>query len=123
MARLASHYLFNGSLRRLSYVELDAEGNYLGTFPLDEERACTSFYNGFLLVLPVGLSFLWEHVWAQIKGESFDSYPALGERLGHLLPAWELLGGESVRVLHLTLHPFVASELGTYNGRRDGHVE
>lgn len=123
MIRLTSHYLFCGSLLRLSYVELDAAGNYLGVFPLDGEMACTSFYNGLLLLLPARLYPLWADVWRQVQGEAFDTYPALAGRLGGCFPAWELRRGEPVRILHLTLQPFAASELGTYDGSRDGHVE
>lgn len=123
MVRLASHYLFNGSLLRLSYVELDAAGNYLDAFPLDMERACTSFYNGLLFVLPLRLYPLWADGWRRVQKEACDTYPALAERLGSCFPAWTLRRGEPVRVLHLTLQPFAASELGTHDGGRYGHVE
>lgn len=41
----------------MHYLELDAEGRFVGVFPLEQEIANTEFYDGTLLLVPATMDF------------------------------------------------------------------
>lgn len=58
MRRLASHFIYCGGIRRMSYLELDEEDRFRGIYPLREEIAGTAFYDGILIPLLADKSLL-----------------------------------------------------------------
>ncbi|MCC8172479.1 MAG: hypothetical protein LIP00_12010 [Parabacteroides sp.] len=51
--RFAAHFIYYNGLFRMHCLELDAEGCVRSVFPLHEEIAGTSFYNGIIVAAPV----------------------------------------------------------------------
>lgn len=108
MRRIASHYIGWKQWFRMHYIELDAEGQLIGVFPLDQEIAGTEFYDGTLLLLPVGSDSL---------ADIFIS------RAEWLKQTETVEIGEQVQIYRLTGMTPAASELGTDNGCGNCHVQ
>lgn len=108
MRRIASHYIYWKQWFRMHYIELNAEGQLIGVFPLDQEIAGTEFYDGTLLLLPVG---------SDSPSDIFIS------RAKWLNKTETVSVGDQVLIYRLTCFTPATSELGTDNGCGDCHVQ
>ena len=101
MRRIASHYIYWRKWCRMHYLELDAEGCFIGVYPLEQEIAGTEFYDGTLIPVPADIVF-----------------PAQW-----LSAADTVTKGTPVSVYRLTGFTPATSELGTDNGSGDCHIQ
>lgn len=108
MRRVASHYIYWKKWFRMHYLELDAEGCFVGVYPLEQEIANTEFYDGTLIpvpasiTVPVGGNFVPDQ-WVSAADNVTEGSPVFVFRLTHFTPA--------------------TSELGTDDCGRDCHIQ
>lgn len=107
MRRIAAHYIWCGRVYRMHYIELDDNGLLRGIYPLEEEIAGTSFYDGVLVpVLSSEPAIGFRR--------AVDSWPALTEKVTPGCP---------VRIYRLSGIPLASAKLGADHGGGDGHIE
>lgn len=107
MRRIASHYVYWQRWYCLHYVELDAAGCLVGVFPLEQETACTEFYDGALTIVPAE-----------------TDYPPSGNFSVEWLDVSRLVKVSSpVKVYRLNGVSPATAELGADHSRGDCHVE
>ncbi len=106
MRRLAAHYVWYTDVLSLHYIELTDDGMLAGVFPLTEELAGTTFYDGVLIPLLAGSrpqpSVLLEE-WRRLTGE--------------------VSAGSRVDVYRLSGLSAAAAKLGTGDGGSHCHIE
>lgn len=109
MRRIASHFLYWRQLYRMHYVELNDNGTFVRICPLEGEIAGTEFYDGTLLLLPVGTEL------------SIDNFT---RNQSHWLALSDTLeSGTPVQVFRLSGISLTTPELGTDYSSCNGYIE
>ncbi|MCD8268654.1 MAG: hypothetical protein LUD46_09520 [Parabacteroides sp.] len=92
----------------MHYLELDAEGRFVGVFPLEQEIANTEFYDGTLLFVPATMDF------PPAGMQSLSEWLAVTDPVTEpsLVHIYRLIG----------ISPSTP-EFGTDNGGRDCHIQ
>lgn len=74
--RFAAHFIYCNGLFRMHCLELDAAGCVQALFPLREEIAGTSFYNGMIVAAPVTVTL--PDLMRCVRREAAPGLPASG---------------------------------------------
>lgn len=108
MRRIASHYIYWKKWHRMHYLEVDAEGRFVGVYPLEQEIANTEFYDGTLILLPTDITIPIDGCFVSAQW---------------LSAADMVTEGSSVAVYRLTDFIPATSELGADNGGSNCHIQ
>lgn len=123
MSRWAAHFVIVGeTIYRMHYLEMASSGNLQGIFPLTEEIAGTSFLDGVLLAVTASSVLTAKEISQLLWRKKISEYPMLLSYLQQQSFAAPALG-EKLRLFHIQLHPFTASELSTNDSRSNRHIE
>lgn len=90
----------------MHYIEVGEDGSLSGIYPLTEEIAGTSFYDGVLIPLPVSVDTERRSLpdcWRELTGQ--------------------LTEGVQIKLVRLTGLSATAAKLGTNNGGGDCYIE
>lgn len=123
MSRWAAHFVIVGeTIYRMHCLETASSGDLQEIFPLTEEIAGTSFLDGVLLAVTASSVLTAKEISQLLWRKKISEYPMLLSYLQQQSFATPALG-EKLRLFHIQLHPFTASELSTNNSRSNCHIE
>lgn len=99
MRRIASHYIYWKKWFRMHYLELDAEGCFVGVYPLEQEIANTEFYDGTLIPIPADATIPVDEgfvpaQWVSVADKVTEGTLVSVFRLTHFTPATSELGAD-----------------------------
>lgn len=125
MRRLAAHYIYCGRMYRMHYLEVDEASRLCGIYPLTEEIAGTTFYNGILIPLLQDETYACREafLFSLHDNPAFVRKEFVFEALAESRVTDEIRPGLPIRLFLLHGLSLAASKLGTNNSGSNGYIQ